>query len=227
MSKILLTARGLKKSYPQGASSLEILKGVDFLVHQGEAIGIVGPSGSGKSTFLQIIASLDSPQEGELFFEDDNLLAMDDENLALFRNQKMGFVFQFHHLINELTAIENIILPCRIAKEDLAIATERAQLLLNDLGLKDRGHHYPTELSGGELQRVAIARALIRSPQILFADEPTGNLDSQNSLIIQDLFFSLKEKYQLTLVVVTHDINFALRFDRFFRMKDGRFEHSV
>lgn len=218
----LLKAENIHKSYPQGSGELHILKGVHLEIQPGEAIGIVGPSGSGKSTFLQILGTLDRPQSGSLFFGDRDVLKMSEEEVAKFRSDTMGFVFQFHYLISELNALENVLLPCRIANDNLVDAKIHAQELLDKLGLKDRAHHYPTELSGGELQRVAIARALIRKPKILFADEPTGNLDSVNSQMIQDLFFELKESLGLTVVVVTHDLQFASRFARCLRMKDGQ-----
>lgn len=218
----LLKAVNIHKSYPQGSGELHILKGVNLEIYPGEAIGIVGPSGSGKSTFLQILGTLDRPQSGELIFNDQNVLQMTEEEVAKFRSDTMGFVFQFHYLINELNALENVLLPCRIANDNLEESRRYADELLEKMGLKDRSHHYPTELSGGELQRVAIARALIRKPKILFADEPTGNLDSVNSQKIQDLFFELKESLGLTVVVVTHDLQFASRFARSLRMKDGQ-----
>lgn len=222
MDEILLRARGLTKSYPQGASELMILKGVDLDVRAGESIGIVGASGAGKSTLLHILGTLDRPSAGELSFGSQNLLALSDEELSRFRSQRMGFVFQFHHLMSEFSALENVLLPCRIGGEILSVAKRRAEERLEMLGLKDRMHHYPSQLSGGELQRVAIARALIREPRILFADEPTGNLDSVNSLKIQDLFFDLARTLDLTMIVVTHDRSFASRFPRLLEMRDGR-----
>lgn len=222
MAEILLRAHGLLKSYPQGAGELQILRGVDLEVRRGEAIGIVGASGAGKSTLLQILGTLDRPNAGELLFQERDLLGLDDRELSRFRSQKMGFVFQFHHLMSEFSALENVLLPCRIGGEILSAARRRAEERLELLGLKDRMHHYPSQLSGGELQRVAIARALIRDPQILFADEPTGNLDSSNSARIQDLFFDLARNLGLTMIVVTHDRGFASRFPRLLEMQDGR-----
>lgn len=221
MADVLLRARGITKTYPQGSGELQILRGVDLEVRQGEAIGIVGASGAGKSTLLQILGTLDRPTSGELFFEEKNLLALDDRDLSRFRSRKMGFVFQFHHLMAEFTALENVLLPCRIGGEIMSAAKRRAEERLELLGLKDRMDHYPSQLSGGELQRVAIARALIREPQILFADEPTGNLDSTNSARIQNLFFELAQTLGLTVIVVTHDRAFASRFPRLLEMKDG------
>lgn len=217
----LLTAVELHKAYSQGADKLEILRGVGFEIGAGQSVAILGSSGAGKSTLLQILGTLDKPDRGELFFEGQDLLKLPDEELALFRNKQMGFVFQFHHLLSEMTALENVMIPCRVGMEPLKEAREKAEHLLQQMNLQDRLHHYPSQLSGGELQRVAIARALVRHPKILFADEPTGNLDSQNSGRIQELFFELQAQLGLALVVVTHDLQFATRFPRILRMKDG------
>ncbi len=221
MSEVLLKVRGLKKSYVQGAGQLAILRGIDLDIAEAEALSIVGASGAGKSTLLQILGTLDHADEGEIRFQGEDLRAMNDDQVSKFRNQKMGFVFQFHHLLSEFNALENVALPLRIAGLNATEARDRAEKWLGRLGLGARLDHYPNQLSGGELQRVAIARALIREPKILFADEPTGNLDSQNSLKIQDLFFELKESLQITFVVVTHDRAFAARFPRVLEMKDG------
>lgn len=221
MSEIILRADKIEKTYSFGASTLEILKGVSLEIKKGEAVCIVGASGAGKSTLLHILGTLDKPTRGEVFFENENLFQKQEEDLASFRNQQMGFVFQFHHLLSEFSAVENVMMPCRIAGESKAQAKAKALHLLEQLGLRDRANHFPSELSGGELQRVAIARALVRRPQILFADEPTGNLDSKTSQMIQQLFFQLKEQYGLTLVVVTHDAGFAQKFSRVLRITDG------
>jgi len=222
MNEMIIRARGLQKSYPQGSGSLDILKNVDLEVAKGEAISIVGTSGAGKSTLLHILGTLDRPNAGQVFFENEDLFAKSEENLAHFRNEKMGFVFQFHHLLAEFTALENVMLPCRIAGDSKSMSREKAMELLTQLGLEERAEHYPSQLSGGELQRVAIARALVRKPQVLFADEPTGNLDTANSQMIQKLFFQLKEQYGLTLIVVTHDPVFAQKFSRVMRISDGQ-----
>lgn len=226
MDKPILRAVKINKSYQQGASELPILKGLDLEIYEGEAVSIMGASGAGKSTLMHVLGTLDRPEQGELWFAEQNLLQMGDDEISLFRNKEMGFVFQFHHLLSELTALENIILPGRIADLPMAEVRERSLTLLYQMGLADRADHYPNQLSGGELQRVAIARALVRRPKILFADEPTGNLDSTNSIKVQDLFFSLKEEYGLTLVVVTHDLSFAQKFPRLLTMKDGRFSNQ-
>lgn len=220
-SNVLLTAIDIHKSYVQGTGQLDILRGVSLEIKQGEALAILGSSGAGKSTLLQIMGTLDRPNRGELFCEGRDLLAMNDEELSKFRNAEMGFVFQFHHLLGEFTALENVMIPCRVGGEPVKVAKEKALHLLEFMGLADRADHYPNQLSGGELQRIAIARALVRHPKILFADEPTGNLDSMNSGKIQELFFRLKEEMKLALVVVTHDLTFATRFPKVYRMKDG------
>lgn len=219
----LITVENVSKTYQSGSSSLEVLNGINFTIQQGEAVCLLGASGAGKSTLLQILGTLDRPTSGSVKFRGEDVFALNDEQLAQFRNKKMGFVFQFHHLIQELTALENIMLPALIAGEDHGQTEAEALQWLREMGLAERAEHYPPQLSGGELQRVAIARALIRKPEVLLADEPTGNLDSQNSQKIQDLFFELRAKLGLTLVVVTHDMAFAGKFARVFKVKDGRF----
>ncbi len=213
----MVRAVRIKKQFGQ----LEILKGLDFEIAGGEAVSIVGASGAGKSTFLHILGTLDRPTSGSVFFNNEDLFGKSDASLSEFRAQKLGFVFQFHHLLGEFTAIENVMLPGRIVGMSVSECRSRAASLLDYLGLGDRLEHYPSQLSGGEQQRVAIARALFHRPPLLLADEPTGNLDSANSAKIQDLFFQLKEELGLTLVVVTHDSRFAARFPRSVRMNDG------
>jgi len=214
----MLKAVKIEKSYGQ----LRILKGLDFEVLSGEAVCILGASGAGKSTFLHILGTLDRPTRGHVIFDGEDLFRKSDNDLSGFRSQRLGFVFQFHHLLSEFTALENVMMPGRIAGLAVTDCRHRAQGLLEYLGLGPRLTHYPSELSGGEQQRVAIARALFHKPTLLLADEPTGNLDSENSLKIQDLFFQLKEEMGLTLIVVTHDTRFASRFPRSVRMADGQ-----
>lgn len=221
-SEPLLVAKNIFKSYAQGSGELKILNGISINIQAGESISIVGSSGAGKSTLMHILGTLDKPSSGELVVAGQNVLAMSDDELALYRNSQMGFVFQFHHLLQEFTALENVAIPLRISGVEKVQAFAQAAHFLGTLGLGARGGHYPSQLSGGELQRVAIARALVCRPKILFADEPTGNLDSKNSLLIQDLFFELKERLGLTLVVVTHDANFAKKFSRALRISDGQ-----
>jgi len=220
---LLIEVDNLSKRYPTGASELNVLNQLSFHIKAGEAVCLLGASGAGKSTLLQILGTLDRPSEGRVLYRGEDLFAMNDESLAQFRNKKMGFVFQFHHLIQELSALENVMLPALIAGESKQETQAEALKWLEFMGLSDRAEHFPSQLSGGELQRVAIARALIRKPEVLFADEPTGNLDSANSQKIQDLFFELRNKLGITLVVVTHDLNFANKFARVFKVKDGRF----
>lgn len=217
----MIQVQGLIKNYTTGTSSVSVLRGVDLNIQAGEAVCLLGSSGAGKSTLLQILGTLDRPSEGQVLFEGASLFEKNDDELALFRNETMGFVFQFHHLIHELSALENVMLPGLLAKQPKQEVRENALRWLEFMGLGERVDHYPNQLSGGELQRVAIARALIRNPRILLADEPTGNLDSENSAKIQSLFFELQKKLGLTLIVVTHDLQFAQAFSKIYRMKDG------
>jgi lipoprotein-releasing system ATP-binding protein len=222
MSKPILQLEKIHKCYDRAdGTKIEILKGVDLDIYQDEAVCILGASGAGKSTLLHILGTLDQPSLGKVYFEGEDMSQKSDDDLALFRNKQLGFVFQFHHLLSEFTALENVMLPARIGgiseKEARSAATE----LLVMLGLSDRQNHYPYQLSGGEQQRVAVARALVLKPKVLLADEPTGNLDTENSRQIQELFFMFKAKFGLTLVAVTHDANFASRFPRRLVMKDG------
>lgn len=227
-SKAFLEARGVTKSYPMaGGQRLEILRGIDLTIQKGEAISIVGASGAGKSTLLHILGTLDRPTLGKVFHAGLDLTRLNDDELAKHRNQTMGFVFQFHHLLGEFSALENVAMPLRIGGEPMHLAVKAAEEKLVMLGLKDRLHHRPNELSGGEQQRVAIARSIVRKPQILFADEPTGNLDTQNAARIQELMFELHQTLGLTLVVVTHDQNFAARFPRMLHMRDGQWDRGI
>lgn len=225
ISPVVIESQGIFKSYVQGNQKLQILNGLDLQVREKEAVAILGPSGAGKSTFLQILGSLDQADSGDVWVCGEKISAMGDVQRAQVRNKKIGFVFQFHHLIQEMTAMENVLLPIkatpRLPKDQLRSAQTRAHQIFEELGISHRKDHYPSELSGGELQRVSIARALINQPQILFADEPTGNLDSENGKKVQDLFFHLQNKFGLALVVVTHDLQFAQRFPRVLKMKDG------
>ena len=218
----LLSARGIQRSYAQGGQSLHILKGIDLDLHKGEALVIEGASGAGKSTLLHILGTLDRPTQGHLFFKGHNLINMNHDALAAFRNKNLGFVFQFHHLMAEFTALENVMMPALIGGESQDLARKKAESLLDQMGLRERSSHYPSELSGGEKQRAAVARALIQEPEILMADEPTGSLDSHNGKIIQETFFRLKRELGLTLIVVTHDHHFASKFPRVLKIEDGQ-----
>ncbi len=224
MNNVLLKGQNLEKTYKQGHETLEILKAVSIEIRAGEAIAITGKSGAGKSTLLHILGTLDRPTKGELFFQDKAIHLMSDEELSRFRNQTMGFVFQFHHLLPEFNALENVMLPAMIGGLPKKTARLMATQVLKDVGLEHRLQHFPSELSGGERQRVAIARALIRKPKIIFADEPTGNLDTENGLKVQSLLFELHNKYNVALVVVTHDETFATRFMRHYKMIDGKWQ---
>lgn len=222
----LISTQCVTKSYPMGSSRLEVLRGIDLEIKPGEAVSIVGSSGAGKSTLLHILGTLDKPTLGKVIFKGIDLTRESDERLAQFRNQSMGFVFQFHHLMSEFSALENVMMPGRISGQSIKDARIEAERLLDLLGLGQRLKHFPSELSGGEQQRVAIARALVRKPEVLFADEPTGNLDTANAAKIQDLFFELKERMKLTLIVVTHDLAFAKKFPRALKMRDGLWDNG-
>lgn len=213
----MLKAEGLKKSY----GALPVLKGVNIEIQKGEVVAIVGASGAGKSTLLHILGSLDIPDEGEVKINGTNLFQQNGKSLAEFRNKNLGFVFQFHNLLPEFTALENVMIPALIAKEESGKIQERANGLLNKLGLLARASHKPSELSGGEQQRVAVARALINSPLLVFADEPSGNLDSKNASELHELFFQLRKDFDQTFVIVTHNQEFASMADRKLEIKDG------
>lgn len=225
MTKNLMTAKNIKKSFYRDQNTLQILHGLDFEVKKAESVAIVGGSGAGKSTFLQILGSLDTPTSGQVFFEDQDITGWNDAKLARFRNENLGFVFQFHHLLQEFTALENVMMPCLIQNMSKKDAKNRAQFMLQELGLSARLEHYPSQLSGGEQQRVAIARALVLKPQLILADEPTGNLDATNTKQIQKLFLDLVQKFGASVVVVTHDSEFASGFDRVLEIKDGLWSH--
>ena len=215
----MIQAKGIEKSF----GTLKVLKGVDFSVSKAEVVSIMGASGAGKSTLLQILGTLSTPDSGSLIIDGIDVLKLDSKKMAQFRNLKVGFVFQFHHLLPEFTALENVMIPAFIAGRTKKDAEQKARALLNDLGLADRLTHKPSELSGGEQQRVAIARALINSPAVLFADEPSGNLDTKTKEELHKLFFELREKYGQTIVIVTHDPDLAKMCDRSFYMVDGQF----
>ena len=213
-NEILIEAKQLFKNYKTESHQVDVLLGLNLKVYRGEAICIMGNSGTGKTTLLHLLGTLDQPSSGSIFYKEKNIFKQTPEALALFRNQNMGFVFQFHHLLKEFTALENVMLPARIAGVSKKEVMQKATSLLKELGVDHRQDHFPKQLSGGEQQRVAIARALIQEPDILFADEPTGNLDNKNAQIIEDIFFKLHETRNLTLIVATHDQRFSQRFPR-------------
>jgi ABC-type lipoprotein export system ATPase subunit len=221
MNNMLLSARGLKKTYAIGKRTLEVLRGVDVEIHRGDFLALRGASGAGKSTLLHLIGGLDTPNAGEMFFEDENLLLYSEGRLTHFRNRRVGFVFQSYHLLPELTALENVCLPGRIARFSVSDVAKRAEELLGRVGLAERFDHKPSELSGGEQQRVAIARALINEPVLLLADEPTGNLDSHTGGEIMELLKSLRSEKNMTLVIATHDSKVAALAPRVIELVDG------
>jgi lipoprotein-releasing system ATP-binding protein len=203
-------------------NDLEILKGLDLEIKQGEIVSIVGASGAGKTTLLSILGTLDRPTSGTVTINGEDVSAMNDKKLAAFRNQNIGFVFQFHQLLPEFTAIENICIPALIAKKSKKESEKRATELLEIFNLNERAQHKPSELSGGEQQRIAVARALINHPKVIFADEPSGNLDSKNATELHDLFFKLRDNFNQTFVIVTHNAEFAAKADRTLTMSDGK-----
>ena len=214
----MLQAKDIHKNY----GDLEVLRGVDLTLNKGEIVSIVGPSGSGKSTLLHILGTLDRPGRGEILINGNKMSALNDKQMADFRNRHIGFVFQFHHLLPEFTAMENVCVPGWITGKKKKEVATRAKSLLESLGLGDRLDNKPGALSGGEQQRVAVARALINEPLIIFADEPTGNLDSAHARDLHQLFFDLRKKFNQTFLIVTHNEDLAKMSDRVLHMKDGK-----
>ena len=213
----MIKLTGIHKSFGQ----LEVLKGIDLHIKEGEFVSIVGASGAGKTTLLQIIGTLDTDNEGEVIINGVNIKKLSDKQLSAFRNKELGFVFQFHQLLPEFTALENVCIPGYIARRDSKEVEEKAKELLTKLGLQDRFHHKPNELSGGEKQRVAVARALINDPKLILADEPSGSLDSGNKKELHSLLRKLCNEYGLTILLVTHDNELAETSDRIIEMRDG------
>ncbi|WP_314749266.1 ABC transporter ATP-binding protein [Tannerella forsythia] len=214
----MIQARGIRKRFDK----LEILKGIDLTIDAGEIAAIVGPSGAGKTTLLQIIGTLDKPDSGTLLIEGIEPFRLNEKQMADFRNRHIGFVFQFHQLLPEFTALENVMIPALIARQPTSAAEKRAKELLDFLKLSDRIKHKPAELSGGEKQRVAVARALVNRPSVILADEPSGSLDTQNKEELHALFFDLRNEMGQTFVIVTHDEQLATQADRIIHMKDGQ-----
>jgi lipoprotein-releasing system ATP-binding protein len=224
VANALVIADGVTKSFQHMGRTLEVLRGIDLAIYEGEVLAVVGQSGAGKSTFLHCIGTLDIPTSGSLKLAGEELTTMNGARLAELRNRQIGFVFQFHHLLPEFNAVENVCMPGFIQGRSRKDIETRAKALLEEVGLKDRMKHRPGELSGGEQQRVALARALVLEPKILLADEPTGNLDSKTSAQMHELFFAINAQRGTTIVVVTHDLSFAQSMPRVVTLKDGKVE---
>ena len=218
----MIKIKGITKSY----GSLKVLKGIDLMIPDHKIVTIVGASGAGKSTLLHILGTLDKPDMGKVLYDGINVLELSNDKLAIFRNTNIGFVFQFHHLLSEFSALENITIPALIKGDSKKIAEKKALLLLEKLGLNDRANHKPNELSGGEQQRVSVARALINNPKIILADEPSGNLDTNTKNELHNLFFKLRDEFNQTFVIVTHDDNLADMSDVIIHLKDGVVEET-
>lgn len=216
----MIKIENIHKSY----NTLKVLKGIDLEINSGEILSIIGASGAGKSTLLHIIGTLDRPDSGKIIYDDTSVFEMNDTKLSRFRNKEIGFVFQFHHLLPEFTALENICIPAFIGGMSKKEAEDKARELLDGFNLLERASHKPSELSGGEQQRVAVARALINQPSVILADEPSGNLDSKNAKELHELFFTLRDKYNQTFIIVTHNNELAQMADRTIVIKDGRIE---
>lgn len=222
MSKVILKAENIVKSFSSAKEvKLQILKSVSLDIIEGKITIIVGASGAGKSTLLHLLGGLDKPDGGKIFFKDENILKFSEERISKFRNKNIGFVFQFHHLLPEFTAAENVAVPLMILGNNLKNSVKKAEEILSEVGLLDRKNHKPAELSGGEQQRVAVARAIANDPSIVLADEPTGNLDSINSKIISDLIVTFNSKFGKTFVIVTHNLEMLSIADFIYEMKDG------
>ncbi|MBN1351595.1 ABC transporter ATP-binding protein [candidate division KSB1 bacterium] len=223
----ILETKHLEKSYWVGRSRLPVLKGLDIEIKAGEIVAIIGPSGVGKSTLLHLLGALDRPSRGKVLIQGVDIFRYNDEQLAIFRNRTVGFVFQFHHLLPEFTALENIAMPALMARVPQKQAYRKAMELLNEVGLWQRAHHRPAELSGGEQQRVAVARALMNNPRLLLADEPSGNLDQRSSNALHRLIWHLSRTRNQTFIVVTHNLQLAEQADRVIELSDGRIKNNI
>ena len=221
MSKSIIEVSGIRKSYFLGATELQVLKGIDFTVEEGEIIAIIGASGAGKSTLLHIVGTLDKPTAGKVMFDGNDVFRLSDERIAEFRSLQIGFVFQFHHLLPEFTAEENVAMPALIAGEKLSQVRGHVMELLAEVGLADRAEHRPSELSGGEQQRVAVARALVNNPKVVLADEPSGNLDSVNAESLHRLLLNLCRNHKTTFLIATHNDHLTSLADRVLKIQDG------
>ena len=226
MNDAVLECQGLSKEFKQGPEQLQVLKAVDFQLLKGEFVSIIGNSGSGKTTLLHLLGGLDTPSSGKVLVNGNDFSALGDRQRGQIRNRHIGFVYQFHHLLPEFTALENVSMPLLMGSQSISTIKQEAQAMLARVGLEHRINHKPAELSGGERQRVAIARALVTKPACLLADEPTGNLDVHTAAAIQDLMYELNESFQTSFLVVTHDLSFMRRVDRVMKMTDGHLETS-
>ena len=222
--KLVLKAKDICRSFQTGAETLDVLKGIDMEIYEGEIVAVIGPSGSGKSTLLHILGALDRPDRGFVNFNSSDIFSLNDKELAHFRNRFVGFVFQFHHLLPEFSALENVMLPKLIAREESKQFKDKAMDILEELGLAERIHHKPGELSGGEQQRVAVARALINNPKVVIADEPSGNLDRSSAESLHNLISELRSKRNQTFILATHNLELAQRAQRIFKLEDGKLE---
>lgn len=224
MSKPIIQCQGLTKSYRDGKTSIDVLKGIDFSIYPGDRLAIVGPSGSGKSTFLHLLGGLDNPSEGQVLINGLNWQPMSEKQRCMTRNKHLGFVYQFHHLLPEFTALENVAMPLLLARMSVALAEKKAKEMLGEVGLSHRIAHKPSQLSGGERQRVAIARALIHEPHCVFADEPTGNLDQATAAKVFEIMLNLNAQLQTALVIVTHDLQLSRHMQRSLILHEGHLE---
>lgn len=227
MNEADIIVRGIKKTFFLGSKSVQALNGIDLDIRKGELICIMGASGAGKSTFLHILGTVERPTEGIIIYDSKELFKMNDDELSDFRNKKIGFVFQFHHLLPDFTALENVIMPALVGGINKKEAIELGASILGELGLSDRLSHKPSELSGGEQQRVAIARALIMNPELLLADEPTGNLDTKTGNIVFEMLLKAGERHKTTLILVTHNNEFSKVMPRLIKLRDGKIEEDI
>lgn len=221
MSELIIHCEGLSKSYHDGNASVDVLKNLDFSLHSGDRIAIVGPSGSGKSTLLHLLGGLDQPTQGRVFVQGLDWQGLSEKKRCQLRNKQLGFIYQFHHLLPEFSALENVAMPLLLAGTPVLVAKEQARAMIDHVGLSTRAEHKPSQLSGGERQRVAIARALVHQPRCVFADEPTGNLDQATASKVFDLMLDLNATWKTALVIVTHDQRLADRMDRVLTLQEG------